>query len=209
MNTQVRDGAISQAAAMKQMAGLLAAIKDYYYGAGGKQCTSAEWVFPVEGYGPKAIGGTGDKGYKAGGYRYFDGNRHGGHPSFDIFIRDRNRDDLDDGARRPVRVLSMTGGIVVARETAWDRNSRLRGGVYLWIYSPSEEALVYYAHNREVHVGVGDIVRPGDPVATVGRTGLNAHKTRSPTHLHLTFLKAKDGHPVPVNIYAELLKRKP
>lgn len=64
--------------------------------------------------------------------------------------------------------------------------------------------LVYYAHNREIFVSPGDILRPGDRIATVGRTGLNARKKRSPTHLHLTCLKLRDGSPKPENIYLDL-----
>jgi hypothetical protein len=57
-------------------------------------------------------------------------------------------------------------------------------GYYIWIYAPEENALFYYAHNNEVLVNVGQIVNAGDTIATVGRTGLNAFKKRSPTHLH-------------------------
>jgi murein DD-endopeptidase MepM/ murein hydrolase activator NlpD len=98
----------------------------------------------------------------------------------------------------------MTGGIVVSVENEWYPQSKLRGGKYIWIYDISSEALVYYAHNKEIFVRVGDIVSPGDIIAKVGRTGLNAYKKRSPTHLHLTYLRVRDGYPKPENIFSDL-----
>ena len=99
---------------------------------------------------------------------------------------------------------TYTGGIVIAVEDNWARASKLRGGNYIWIYDLSSEGLVYYAHNRDIYVRVGDLVKPGDTIATVGRTGLNAARKRSPTHLHLTFLKIADGYPRPENVFADL-----
>ena len=53
---------------------------------------------------------------------------------------------------------------------------------------------------------IGDIVKSGDIIATVGRTGLNAYKKRSPTHLHMMQLSlAKDGLPKAVDFYKDLL----
>jgi len=53
-------------------------------------------------------------------------------------------------------------------------------------------------------VKLGDVVRPGDQLATVGRSGWNAAKRRSPTHLHLTVVKAAGGRVVPVDVYLVL-----
>ena len=211
LDKKVRDSKISRSAAMTELPVLLSGAKACYYQMVGRNSPPTAWVFPVEGYTSKAIGGKG-RGYKPKGYDYFDGNRHKAHPSQDIFIRDKNRDQMDDVSRKPVKVLSVTGGIVVATEPNWEPGSKLRGGKYIWIYNPADNALIYYAHNRELLVNPGDVVNPGDPIATMGRTGLNAHKPRSPTHLHITYLNVKDGYPVPVNIYGGLLKagtRKP
>jgi hypothetical protein len=162
------------------------------------------WAFPLAGYDARAVGGGPRHGYVSGSYDFYRGNRHGGHPSFDIFIRDRNQDSLDDRSGAPVKVLSLTGGIVVALEREWQPGSRLLGGRYLWIYDPGNDLLVYYAHNSELSVGLGDIVSPGDVLASVGRSGYNAAKKRSPTHLHLTVLRIQDGRVVPLDIYQNL-----
>ncbi len=201
LNTLVRDGKIARPEARDNLSRLLPAIRSYYYRHGGKDFDRSEWVFPLAGYTLKAIDGAGSHGYEPRGYDWLDGNRHKGHPAVDIFIHDRAQDGLDDRTGQPVPVLSVTGGIVVALETAWEPESKLRGGKYLWIYDPATETLVYYAHNSELAVGLGSIVKPGDRIATVGRTGFNAHKKRSPTHLHLTLLHVGKGTLAPEDPY--------
>ena len=206
LNNKVRDGLIEKDEALKQIQTLLPQLKTYFYKNGGKDISKSNWVFPVQGYNPKSIGGTNGSGYIATGYDYFDGNKHKGHPAQDIFIADRNQDCLSDVTKKPVNVLSMTGGIVIATETTWDTTSVLRGGKYIWIYDPSSNSFFYYAHNNKVLVHPCDIVKPGDTIATVGRSGLNAFKKRSPTHLHLMQLKLDDtNYPKPIDCYKDLI----
>jgi peptidoglycan LD-endopeptidase LytH len=208
LNAKVRDNNIKKTEAKSQFKNLIEAIGKEYYASGGKDYSDSNWVFPLKGYGYKAIGGVNGNGYQKGGYDYFDGNKHTGHPSLDIFIRDKKQIGIDDVTKKPVSVLSVSGGVVVAVEKDWDSSSHLRGGKYIWIYDPTSNALIYYAHNSRVQVEAGDIVKPGDIVAEVGRTGLNAHKKRSPSHLHLTCLSIVNGLPVARNIYKELLSSK-
>lgn len=203
-NTRIRDGLIDRAAARSELPRLLTDIRTEYYQRGGQDFPSGQWVFPLAGYSVKAIDKGKKHGFVPGGYDFFSGNRHGGHPAYDIFIRDRNRDSLDDSSGKPVRVLSMTGGIVVAHEESWQKNSKLRGGKYLWVYDPTNELLVYYAHNEKLFVTTGTIVKPGDLLATVGRSGFNAAKRRSPTHLHFSMLHLTNGSPVPKRAYDAL-----
>ncbi len=206
LNTLVRDGKIGRDAARKELKRLLAELRTEYYRKGGADYGKDAWVFPLAGYDAHAITGGRNKGYIASGYDYFTGNRHGGHPAFDIFIHDRNQDCLDDRTGKPVKVLSLTGGIVVALEREWKQGSALRGGKYLWIYDPANNLLVYYAHNSDLFVKLGDMVKPGDWLANVGRSGFNAAKHRSPSHLHLSVLQLKDGRPLPVSVYGELAR---
>ena len=56
----------------------------------------------------------------------------------------------------------------------------------------------------ELSVKLGEIVRPGDVLGSVGRSGWNAAKNRSPTHLHLTVVRARDGRVGPVDVYQDL-----
>ncbi|MDD2852609.1 MAG: M23 family metallopeptidase [Desulfuromonadaceae bacterium] len=205
---QIRDQEIPREKARSNLLKLSVEARDVYYNAGGKEVSKAEWFFPVAGLDTHAIAGGRRHGYSARGYDFFTGNRHGGHPSLDIFIRDRNHDCCDDFTGKPVQVLSMTAGLVVAAEDTWAADSNLRGGKYLWIYDPVNDLLVYYAHNERLLVGVGELVRPGDVIATVGRSGYNAAKKRSPTHLHLTVLKVDGGTLSPVDVYSDLRKVK-
>ncbi len=206
LNSLIRDGRIPRSEASRELKRLLGEIRQQYYRQGGVDHPRGSWVFPLAGYDSRAIDKSHHHGYSAKGYDFFKGNRHGGHPSLDIFIRDRNQDQNDDISGNPVLVLSITGGIVVAVEKEWSEGSLLRGGKYIWVYDPSEELLFYYAHNNELFVEPGDLVKPGDRLATVGRSGLNAAKRRSPTHLHLTALEVNGGRPLPVDVYSWLLK---
>jgi len=86
----------------------------------------------------------------------------------------------------------------------WQKGDKLRGGKYLWVYDPGNNLLVYYAHNESLFVERGTIVKPGDLLATVGRSGLNAAKKRSPTHLHFSALRFENGQPIPLAVYHEL-----
>jgi murein DD-endopeptidase MepM/ murein hydrolase activator NlpD len=204
LNTRIRDSRIDRASARVELKLLLGEVREEYYRSGGGEYTSSDWVFPLFGYDSRAVGGGRQHGYSARGYDFFNGNRHGGHPSYDIFIRDRNQDALDDRNGKAVAVLSMTGGVVVALEDEWEQGSRLRGGKYVWVYDPANELLVYYAHNSGLSVRLGEIVRPGDALGVVGRSGFNAARLRSPTHLHLTVLRVHDGKAVPVKAFQSL-----
>lgn len=205
LNIHIRDRLITRDSAQHQLRLLLPQLAALFYQKGGAHADHSTWRFPLAGYNARAIGGTNGSGYIATGYDYFDGDEHKGHPAHDIFIADRNQDGVDDETKRPVNVISITSGIVVATDTTWDRESRLRGGRYIWIYDPNSASLFYYAHNSTVLAKLRDIVKPGDTIATVGRTGLNAFKPGSPTHLHVMQLEVDStGVPRPANLYAEL-----
>lgn len=207
LNDRIRDQTIGRREAQQQLRVLLPQIAAYYRAAGGKAELEKASVFPLEGYSANAIGGLGGNGYQPKGYDYFAGNRHKGHPAHDIFILDRDQDGRDDRTRAAVSVRAVAGGVVVATSTNWRMGSSLRGGNYVWVYSPVSQVFFYYAHNAEVRVTPGDLIRPGDVLATVGRTGKNAFAKRSPTHLHLMQLVLDDQqYPRPVNCYRRLLR---
>ena len=165
--------------------------------------------FPLRGYSAAAIGGTHGEGYRGNGFDLFDYAVRGSHPAQDIFIRDRNQDSVDDRDGQPVDVLSMSEGIVLAIETGWAPGSEYRGGNWIWVYDPVRNGLFYYAHNNTVSVAMGDWVRAGEKIAEVGRSGFNAYKARSPTHLHLMYLQLQpNGLAQPRNTYDWLLGAK-
>lgn len=167
------------------------------------------FVFPIRGYGPNSIGGTRGEGYRSSGFDLFDYTVRGSHPAQDIFIRDTNQDGLDDRTRQPVDILAMTSGLVLAIESGWQPGSDYRGGNWIWVYDPILHGLFYYAHNNVIDVTPGQWVQAGQKLATMGRTGYNAYKTRSPTHLHIMYLHLlPSGLPVPRNPYRWLLTAK-
>ena len=132
LNTLVRDGMVPRTEAGRRFRALLPALKAFYYHNGGRDFSQGDWVFPLHGYTARAIGEGSRHGYEPRGYDWFDGNRHKGHPSLDIFIRDKNHDDRDDRTGSYVQVLSLTGGVVVARlghaKTPGKRAANCAGG---------------------------------------------------------------------------------
>ncbi len=204
---RIRDQTIARAEALPRVRALLPELRKHFYEHGGAVTPAAGERFPLEGYGAEAIGGKGGSGYQPDGYDWFDGRASRGHPGHDLFIHDRNQDALDDRTGRPVTVVSMAAGVVVACAPDWDARSGLRGGRYVYVYSPAQHGIFYYAHNSSILVRPGDVVSAGTPIATVGRTGKNAAAPRSPTHLHVMFLAIDDdGYPRPRDIYPDLLR---
>src|SRR5438132_4231008 len=141
---QIRDQTITRDAARRRVTALIPEIRGEFYARGGTDSPPESWRFPLQGYGAEAIGGKNGSGYMLAGYDWFDGYKSRGHPGHDLFIHDRNRDELDDLTGRPVTVVSMTTGIVVATALEWKADSVLRGGRYIYIYS------IYTARSRTV-----------------------------------------------------------
>ena len=204
---RIRDQTIDRAPALERVRSLLPQIRDYFYAHGGRDSPPEAWRFPLAGYGADAIGGRNGSGYQPNDYDWFLGRNSHGHPGHDLFIHDRDEDSLDDRTGRPVDVLSITAGVVVAYSPDWKPESGLRGGRYVYVYSPAQSGIFYYAHNGSLRVQPGDIVTPGQTIATVGRSGRNAAMPRSPTHLHVMFLAVgDDGYPRPRDVYADLVR---
>lgn len=206
LNTLVRDGLIDKETARSRIKELIPRLKAYFYANGGTDSPENDWVFPVQGYHQKSIGGVSGSGYISKGYDYFDGNKHVGHPAHDIFITDKNQDGLDDNTRKTVNVLAMKSVVVVATVNEWEPGSDLRGGKYVYVFEPRTNGLFYYAHNSGIFVKPGDVVKAGAVLATVGRSGRNASPSRSPTHLHIAWLIVVEGYPKPNDLYPALLK---
>ncbi len=202
---QIRDQKIDHVTARTEVRDLVPRIQTYLQAHRATPTPRDRWRFPLEGYGAESIGGKDGSGYVAAGYDYFEGYKSHGHPGHDLFIHDRNRDELDDATGKPVAVLSISTGVVVATAADWSPDSLLRGGRYVYVYDPAARGMFYYAHNRAVLVSPGEIVTAGQTIAYVGRSGRNANAPRSPTHLHVMFLSIDDdGYPRPRDIYADL-----
>ncbi|MFN3561410.1 MAG: M23 family metallopeptidase [Chloroherpetonaceae bacterium] len=208
LQQQIRAESIDKDSAISAFKSIIAEIHTYFEQNHRGISAQKEWRFPLEGYTSQAIGGNG-RGYRAYGFDFFAKTRHNPHPAHDIFILDDNQDELDDRTKKPVRVLSVSSGVVIEIKTEWSDTSRLRGGKYVWIYDTVSKRLFYYAHLRSVFVNLGDCLVSGTPIGEVGRTGFHAFKRRSPTHLHLMVLQlGKENLPKPINPYKEMWKWK-
>ncbi len=97
-------------------------------------------------------------------------------------------------------------GVIIAAETEWDTASTLRGGKYICLYNPDFQVFCYFAHNSTISVTPGQLIRSGDIIADIGRTGFNAYKKRSPTHLHFSTFRVQAGQIVPFDPYSLLKK---
>jgi peptidoglycan LD-endopeptidase LytH len=205
---QVRDKKLTRKAAVDSMRNFIEDLNLYIFKANPKVYKKSEWVFPVKGYSSSAIGGTNGSGYVVADFDFFDGST-GGHPAHDIFIADKNQDCIDDNTNKPVKILSMSGGIVVETRKNWTTQMMdIKGGNIVYVYDNLTDGLFYYAHMNQVEVNVGDFVQPGTVLGTMGRTGKNAYPTRSPTHLHIMYVRNYDGDIKPMNLYDDLLKVK-
>jgi peptidoglycan LD-endopeptidase LytH len=205
----VRDQTIRKEEARKRFAPLFQSLKElcrkYPF------TRRSSWKFPVQGYGVQDIGKGGfQPGIRYGsspikGYNFYDGNRHGGHPAYDIFIHDLNQDALDDRTRKPVEVLAPTDLLILSIERNWESNSELRGGRYIWALDPLDKRIFYFAHLNEIFAKAGVFYPAGSAIGTVGRTGKNASPGRSPSHVHLMVLEIKHADLLPLD-FRPLLK---
>lgn len=193
----IRDNKIGRAEAKRKIIELDGLLLKEYSGKIG----NSPFAFPVKGYGRKS--GNNGSSYLPAGYNFYDGNRHGGHPAHDLFIRDRKRTGLDDGTGKPAEIAAFADGVVIGVNPAWEYPSNIRGGIYIWIFNPATNRYYYYAHLAKILVAPGDVVKAGDTIALLGRTGKNAHPWRSPTHLHFMCLSFDGGRMTPHNTWRE------
>lgn len=201
LQAMIRDNEISKEEARQRLSELHGQLVRIF-GAWGRQTRRA---FPVEGGSWRDLGGKAGSGFVAEGYDFYQGNRHGGHPAHDIFILDKDQNSLHDRTGKPVAALAFLSGVVVGLNTGWEQGSHIRGGNYVWVFSPSRELYCYYAHLGDVLVKVAQWVEAGEILGTVGRTGKNAFPRRSPTHLHFMCLSFDQARMSPYNTYKELM----
>lgn len=169
-----------------------------------------EIFFPLADHGIRHVGGSNGEGYRPGGYRFLDGDAHKGHPAQDIFILDDDLDGLEDRTGTRATALALADGVVVSTFDDWAKRKALRGGNYVWIYHPALKLFSYSAHLQDIIVKLGDRVRGGQKIATLGRSGKNACLPRSPTHLHIMLLEADGMRPVdPFPLFKKASQKSP
>ncbi|MBS1517634.1 MAG: M23 family metallopeptidase [Bacteroidetes bacterium] len=203
LDEQIKNGSIEYDEAVDLLKSYEPDLIRYYRSKNGREFKRSEWVFPLKNFTSVYYRENGND-YRLKKYDYFQGSNSKGHPAHDIMIFDDNKDLLDDSTMKPVDVVSMSGGIVVATDTTWKVGSLLRGGKYVKVFDVTNKGLFYYSHLSEVIVKPGDIVIPGDKIGEVGRTGRKAILKEGKTHVHVSYLKSEDGYPVPEDIINDL-----
>jgi hypothetical protein len=209
----VRDQLVHKDSARKKFPALYKAIKDHVSKYEFK--SPVKWKFPVKGYTVKDAGKGGFRpdiyygGSGIKGFDFFDGNKHGGHPAYDIFIRDKNRDCLDDRTKKPVNIVAPVDLFVLSTNTGWKAGSEIRGGNYICALNGPSNMLFYFAHLDSVRVKPKDFVKTGIAMGTIGRTGKNALPARSPTHVHMMVLRIEHDRLKPVDFWKQLENAEP
>lgn len=178
-------------------------LKNYFRKKKGLMTPRSMWVFPLKNFTSIYYRDNGND-FRITGYDYFQGSNSKGHPAHDIMILDKNKDLLDDSTLKPVDVVSMSGGVVVATDTTWKEGSLLRGGKYVKVFDATNDGIFYYSHLSKVTVMPGDVINAGDKIGEVGKTGRKAILPAGKTHIHIAFFKSEDGYPVPEDIIKDL-----
>ncbi len=206
----VRNQTISKDSAKKVFPSLHAELKNYAEKYKFDTLITS-WAFPVDGYGMDALGKGGFKpdiyygGSTIKGYDFYDGNKHGGHPAYDIFILDKNQDCVDDNDGKPVNIAAPVDLMILSIFKAWVKGSGIRGGNYVWALDPYDNQIFYFAHMDSIFVEGGDFCNKGTPIGTMGRSGKNAWVKRCPTHLHMMILKIEGNELTPLD-YLQMLE---
>ncbi len=162
-----------------------------------------DWVFPMKGWTKVSYRRDGND-FIDDKFDYFQGGESHGHPAHDIFIRDIDANTLEDSTNKQVDALAMVSGVVFWIVSDWKPGDFGRGGNSVKLFDPETQAMFYYSHLDSVTVKVGDIVKAGDKVGTVGRTGRKA--LHGKTHLHIAFYPIVDGEPEPEDFIEDLYK---
>jgi hypothetical protein len=160
-----------------------------------------EWVFPMAGYTKTSYRSDG-KDYKDEKFDYFQGGNSHGHPAHDIFILDSDSNIVEDATGKKVDASAMVSGVIINIKNNWIPSDMGRGGNFVKLFDPVSKAIFYYSHLDSVTVSPGQIVRAGEKIGVVGRTGRKAF--RGKTHLHIAYYKIVNGYPKPVDILQNL-----
>jgi peptidoglycan LD-endopeptidase LytH len=203
LDKKIAGGRIKKDFAIQKIRKYEIEVIKYYYSRKENEVKRSEWVFPLKNYSSVSFYKNGND-YNEKDYDYFDGNKSWNHPANDIIIADTNNDCLDDFTGKPVDVISMSGGVVIATDTMWEPGSILRAGKYIRIYDVTNKKILYYSHLNVVFKKPGDIINAGDKIGEVGRTGRSAILPDGQTHLHIAMLCIKDGYPLPEPLFEDI-----
>ncbi len=162
-----------------------------------------EWVFPMSNFTKTSYRDNGND-YRDEAFDYFQGAEFWGHPAHDIFILDKDSNSIEDSTGKNVNATAMVSGVIITAYGRWKLGDIMRAGNYINLFDPESQAIFYYSHLDSVFVRSGDIVKAGDVIGYVGRTGRKAAFGK--THIHIGYYKIENGYPEPVDIINDLYK---
>jgi len=197
----IRDRKIDEDAAMDSIMLYVKLGKKEFKTYGVPGTKRSDWVFPMRDFTWYSYR-SGGKDYKDEFFSYFQGGEFKGHPAHDIFIIDKDTNSFEDSTGRQVPAVAMVTGIVLSTYSTWWRADFLRSGNYIKLFDPETEAIFYYSHLDSVFVVPGQLVKAGDDIGYIGRTGRKAINGK--THIHIAYYKIDDGDPVPEEIINDL-----
>jgi len=153
-----------------------------------------QWMFPLAGYDTGFFGES----YSPDNYRFLDGPRAQGYPFLRLYLRDRDRDALDDRNKLPAPVVSATDGVVVAAEKFWKEGVPDPWGNYILVLDQQDKMFFLYGHLAKLRVSPGQLVVKGEVLGWLGRTGKDVGPKRLGTHLRFQVNTFDDGLFYPV-----------
>jgi hypothetical protein len=160
-----------------------------------------DWVFPMSDFTQTSYREGGND-FRTDYFDYFEGAEFYGHPAHDIFILDKDSNGIEDSTGRRVNAVAMVSGVVITSYGKWKIGDIGRAGNYINLFDPAGPGIFYYSHLDSVFVKSGDIVKAGDVIGLVGRTGRKA--VFGKTHIHIGYYKITNGYPEPVDIIKKL-----
>jgi murein DD-endopeptidase MepM/ murein hydrolase activator NlpD len=104
---------------------------------------------------------------------------------------------LDLFAPEGTTVVSASAGVVLLAEQGWTESdpfstSSHAGGNTAIVFDPAGDRFYRYCHFDTVAVTAGQAVEAGDPVGTIGHSGLNASRPRHGGHVHFEVHRWRD-----------------
>jgi hypothetical protein len=203
IDTLIRDNKIDKDDAIDSIEKFVHDAVNFYKKKGVIFTNRENWVFPMSGFTKTSYRDNGYD-YRDEDFDYFQGAEFHGHPAHDIFILDNDKNSLEDSTGGYVNAIAMVSGVIITSYSRWKPGDFMRAGNYINLFDPRSEAIFYYSHLDSVFVKTGDIVKAGDVIGFVGRTGRKALFGK--THIHISYYKIIDGYPQPVDIIGDLYK---
>lgn len=203
VDTLIRDRKIPKDDAIDSLSNLVTLTIEYCKNQQLSFTPRNEWVYPMAMFTKISYRDNG-KDFRTDYFDYFEGAEFYGHPAHDVFILDKDSNSIEDSTGKYVYAVAMASGVIITAYDRWRIGDKMRAGNYVNLFDPQGEGVFYYSHLDSVFVKSGDIVRAGEVIGYVGRTGRKA--VFGKTHIHISYYKITNGYPEPIDIIKDLYR---